>query len=173
MEVTRRYDRSGESEYFLNRKSVRLRDIHELFMDTGLGRDGYSVIGQGRIDEILSVRAQDRREIFDEAAGITKYRWRREEAERKLAAAEENLLRVGDLVTELESQLVPMGRQAENESTTPCVNSCGGSRSDCGCVSCSRPQLTVPRRRQSMCRRRRGRRTAAVPWRPSMPPQKH
>jgi len=115
VEVTRRYDRSGESEYFLNRKSVRLRDIHELFMDTGLGRDGYSVIGQGRIDEILSVRAQDRREIFDEAAGITKYRWRREEAERKLAAAEENLLRVGDLVTELESQLVPMGRQAEKE----------------------------------------------------------
>jgi len=115
VEVTRRYDRSGESEYFLNRKSVRLRDIHELFMDTGLGRDGYSVIGQGRIDEILSVRAADRREIFDEAAGITKFRYRREEAERKLAAAEENLARVGDLVNELEGQLEPMRRQAEKE----------------------------------------------------------
>ena len=113
--VTRRFYRSGESEYYINRKAVRLRDIHELFMDTGIGRDGYSVIGQGRIDEILSVRAQDRRDIFDEAAGITKFRYRRDEAERKLAAAEENLTRVSDLVGEMETQLPGLEKQAEKE----------------------------------------------------------
>ena len=80
--VTRRYGRNGDSEFFINRKSVRLKDIHELFMDTGLGRDGYSVIGQGRIDEILSIKSEDRREIFEEAAGITKFRYRKEEAEK-------------------------------------------------------------------------------------------
>ncbi len=111
--VTRRYYRSGESEFFLNRKAVRLRDIHELFMDTGLGRDGYSVIGQGRIDEILSVKSADRREIFEEAAGITKFRYRKEESERKLNACEENLVRIRDIITELENQVGPLRSQAE------------------------------------------------------------
>lgn len=111
--VTRRYYRSGESEYFLNKKHCRLRDIHELFMDTGLGRDGYSIIGQGRIDEILSLKSEDRREIFEEAAGITKFRYRKEEAERKLAATEDNLTRIRDLYDELERQVGPLEKQAE------------------------------------------------------------
>lgn len=111
--VTRRYYRSGESEYYLNRKHCRLRDIHELFMDTGLGRDGYSVIGQGRIDEVLSLKSEDRREIFEEAAGITKFRYRKEEAERRLAATEENLTRIRDVYDELERQVGPLAKQAE------------------------------------------------------------
>ncbi len=111
--VTRRYYRSGESEYYLNKKHCRLKDIHELFMDTGLGRDGYSIIGQGHIDEILSLKSEDRREIFEEAAGITKFRYRKEEAERKLAATEENLVRIRDLYSELENQAGPLGKQAE------------------------------------------------------------
>ena len=111
--VTRRYYRSGNSEFYLNRKAVRLKDIHELFMDTGLGRDGYSVIGQGRIDEILSVKSADRREIFEEAAGITKFRYRKEESEKKLDACEENLIRIRDILTELESQVGPLKTQAE------------------------------------------------------------
>ena len=111
--VTRRYYRSGQSDFFINRKSVRLKDIHELFMDTGLGRDGYSVIGQGRIDEILSVKSADRREIFEEAAGITKFRYRKEESERKLDACEENLVRIRDIITELETQVGPLKEQAE------------------------------------------------------------
>lgn len=82
--VTRRYYRSGESEYYINRQSCRLRDIHELFMDTGLGREGYAIIGQGKIDEILSTRGSERRNVFEEAAGISRYRHRKEEAERKL-----------------------------------------------------------------------------------------
>ena len=81
---TRRYYRSGESEYYINRRSARLKDINELFMDTGMGREGYSIIGQGKIDEILSVKSADRREIFEEAAGISRFRHRKEEAERKL-----------------------------------------------------------------------------------------
>ena len=92
--VTRRYNRSGESEYYINRQSVRLRDVNELFMDTGMGREGYSIIGQGKIDEILSVKSGERREIFEEAAGISKYRHRKEEAERKLERTEENLVRI-------------------------------------------------------------------------------
>lgn len=111
--VTRRYYRSGESEFYINRKAVRLKDIHEMFMDTGLGRDGYSVIGQGRIDEILSVKSADRREIFEEAAGITKFRYRKEESERKLDACEENLVRIRDIITELETQVGPLKEQAE------------------------------------------------------------
>ena len=111
--VTRRYYRSGESEYFLNKKHCRLRDINELFMDTGLGRDGYSVIGQGRIDEILALKSEDRREIFEEAAGVTKFRYRKEESERKLAATEENLIRIRDIYTELENQAGPLAKQAE------------------------------------------------------------
>lgn len=111
--VTRRYYRSGESEYFLNRKHCRLRDIHELFMDTGLGRDGYSMIGQGKIDEILSQKSEDRREVFEEAAGITKFRYRKEEAERKLTRAEDNLLRIRDIFNELQRQIGPLEKQAE------------------------------------------------------------
>ncbi len=111
--VTRRYYRSGDSEYYINRQSARLRDIHEMFMDTGLGREGYSNIGQGRIDEILSLKSADRREIFEEAAGISKYRHRKEESERKLAHTEDNLLRIGDKVSELELQLEPLRIQSE------------------------------------------------------------
>jgi len=111
--VTRRYYRSGDSEYYINRQSSRLRDIHEMFMDTGLGREGYSNIGQGRIDEILSLKSADRREIFEEAAGISKYRHRKEETERKLQHTEENLLRIGDKVSELELQLEPLKVQSE------------------------------------------------------------
>lgn len=113
IDVTRRYYRSGESEFYLNRRAVRLRDIHELFMDTGLGRDGYSVIGQGKIDDILSAKSTDRREIFEEAAGISKFRYRKEESERKLQACEDNLIRVRDIITELESQVGPLKEQAE------------------------------------------------------------
>ena len=111
--ITRRYYRTGESEYFLNREAVRLKDINELLMDTGLGRDGYSVIGQGRIAEIVSARSTDRREIFEEAAGISRFRYRKEEAERKLERTEENLLRVNDKIDELEMQVGPLEQQAE------------------------------------------------------------
>ena len=111
--VTRRYYRSGDSEFYINKQSARLRDIHEMFMDTGLGREGYSNIGQGRIDEILSLKSGDRREIFEEAAGISKYRHRKEETERKLAHTEDNLLRIGDKVSELELQLEPLKQQSE------------------------------------------------------------
>ena len=111
--VTRRYYRSGDSEYYINKQSARLRDIHEMFMDTGLGREGYSNIGQGRIDEILSLKSADRREIFEEAAGISKYRHRKEETERKLQHTQDNLLRIGDKVSELELQLEPLKAQSE------------------------------------------------------------
>ncbi len=111
--VTRRYYRSGESEYYINRQSARLRDINEMFMDTGLGKEGYSNIGQGRIDEILAVKSTDRREIFEEAAGISKYRHRKEETERRLASTEENLLRINDKISELELQVEPLRIQAE------------------------------------------------------------
>ncbi|MCD8374681.1 MAG: AAA family ATPase, partial [Oscillospiraceae bacterium] len=111
--LTRRYYRTGESEYFINREQVRLRDITSLLMDTGLGRDGYSVIGQGRIDEIVSARSTDRREIFEGAAGISRYRWRKEEAERKLAHTDENLVRINDKIDELELQVEPLRKQSE------------------------------------------------------------
>ncbi len=111
--VTRRYYRSGESEYYINRRACRLKDINELFMDTGLGREGYSIIGQGRIDEILSVKSADRREVFEEAAGISRFRHRKEEAERKLERTEENLVRINDKIGELELQVEPLRVQAE------------------------------------------------------------
>lgn len=111
--VTRRYYRSGESEYYINRQSVRLKDVMELFMDTGMGKEGYSIIGQGRIDEILSTKSGDRREIFEEAAGISKYRHRKEESERKLEHTDENLVRINDKISELELQLDPLRNQAE------------------------------------------------------------
>ena len=111
--VTRRYYRSGDSEYYINKQSARLRDINEMFMDTGLGKEGYSNIGQGRIDEILSLKSADRREIFEEAAGISKYRHRKEETERKLERTEDNLMRIGDKISELELQLEPLRVQSE------------------------------------------------------------
>ncbi|MFI3313090.1 MAG: chromosome segregation protein SMC, partial [Eubacteriales bacterium] len=111
--VTRRYYRSGDSEYYINKQTARLRDIHELFMDTGLGREGYSNIGQGRIDEILAVKSGDRRQVFEEAAGISKYRHRKEETQRRLLTTEDNLLRIGDKISELELQLEPLKAQAE------------------------------------------------------------
>ncbi len=111
--ITRRYYRSHESEYAINNVSVRLKDIHELFMDTGLGRDGYSMIGQGKIDNIISSKSGERRDIFEEAAGISKYRYRKLEAERKLTAAEDNLLRLHDIVDELEARVGPLAQQSE------------------------------------------------------------
>ena len=111
--VTRRYYRSGESEYLINKNTVRLKDINELFMDTGLGRDGYSIIGQGKIDSIVAARSEDRREIFEEAAGISRYRYRKEESERRLGKAEENLVRLRDILSELEGRVEPLRIQAE------------------------------------------------------------
>ncbi len=111
--LTRRYDRSGESEYMINRAPVRLRDVHELLMDTGLGKDGYSLIGQGKIAEIIQSKSSERREIFEEAAGISKYRYRKNESERSLARAEENLVRLRDILAELEGRVEPLREQAE------------------------------------------------------------
>jgi len=111
--LTRRYYRSGESEYYINQSLVRLKDMTELLMDTGLGREGYCIIGQGRIADILSTKSKDRREIFEEAAGISRYRHRKDESERKLQQTEENLLRIGDKISELELQIDPLREQAE------------------------------------------------------------
>ncbi|TCP52490.1 condensin subunit Smc [Tumebacillus sp. BK434] len=111
--ITRRVYRSGDSEYMINKQSCRLKDITELFMDTGLGKEAYSVIGQGRIDEILSNKSEDRRTIFEEAAGIVKYKSRKKEAEKKLDETTANLIRIGDVIGELEVQIEPMAEQAE------------------------------------------------------------
>ncbi len=110
--VTRRYYRAGDSEYFINGKAVRLRDIHELFLNTGIGREGYSIIGQGRIAEIISRKSDERRAIFEEAAGIAKYKYKKEEAEKKLLAVEDNLLRVSDIVKELEARVGPLEKES-------------------------------------------------------------
>ena len=110
--VTRRYYRSGESEYYINRRSVRLRDIYELFMNTGVGRDGYSVIGQGRIADIISKKSDERRGIFEDASGIAKYRHKKSECERKLASTEDNMTRINDIFTEVESQVIPLEKEA-------------------------------------------------------------
>ncbi len=111
--VTRRYYRTGESEYLINRQPRRLRDIYELFMNTGVGREGYSIIGQGKIAEIISKKSDERRNIFEEAAGISKYRHRKEESERKLKATQDNLDRVNDILVELESRVGPLEKDAE------------------------------------------------------------
>lgn len=111
--VTRRVHRSGESEYLINKQSCRLKDITELFMDTGIGKEAYSIIGQGRIEEILSTRSEDRRGIFEEASGIVKYKNRKRDAKRKLDDTEQNLLRIHDLVSELEDQIGPLREQSE------------------------------------------------------------
>ncbi len=113
VEVTRRYYRSGESEFLLNQVQCRLKDIRELFLDTGIGRDGYSIIGQGKIDQILSENSDDRRKVFDEAAGIVKYKLRKQDTERKLERTENNLLRLEDILSELELRLKPLQKQAE------------------------------------------------------------
>lgn len=113
VQVTRRVFRSGESEYRINGTSCRLKDIQELFMDTGVGREGYSIIGQGRIDEILSAKGDDRRRIFEEAAGIVKYKTRKNEAVHKLEKEQQNLFRVDDIIGELEVQVGPLAEQSE------------------------------------------------------------
>ncbi len=110
--VTRRYYRSGDSEYLINKQVVRLKDVHELFMNTGIGREGYSIIGQGKIAEIISQKSEERRNIFEEAAGISKYRYKKQEAEKKLSAVGDNLLRVGDILRELEGRVGPLEREA-------------------------------------------------------------
>ena len=111
--VTRRLYRSGESEYLLNGRGCRLKDIHELFYDTGIGKEGYSIIGQGQIDKILSGRPEDRRELFDEAAGIVKFKRRKAATLKKLDEEQQNLVRVTDILSELTRQLGPLERQSE------------------------------------------------------------
>ena len=111
--VTRRYYRSGESEYYINRRAVRLRDIYELFMNTGVGRDGYSIIGQGKIAEMISRKSDERRSIFEDASGIAKYRHKKSETERQLAHTEENMTRINDVFSEVEAQVVPLEKEAE------------------------------------------------------------
>lgn len=113
IKITRRVYRSGESSYSINGVECRLKDIYELFMDTGIGRDGYSIIGQGKIDEILSNKSEDRRRLFEEAAGIVKYKNRRTEAETKLEREQQNLIRITDIISEIESKIGPLEKQAE------------------------------------------------------------
>ena len=134
--VTRRYYRSGESEYYINKQSVRLKDVNELFMDTGMGREGYSIIGQGKIDEILSVKSGERREVFEEAAGISKYRHRKEEAERKLERR-----RTWCASTTRSPSWNYRWSRCANRRRPPrdfwcCGMSCGCWRSPCGWSSC-------------------------------------
>ncbi len=111
--VTRKYYRTGDSDYMINSSNVRLRDVNELFMDTGLGRDGYALVGQGRIAEIVQSKSDERREIFEEAAGISKLRYKKNEAERKLKASEENMLRLKDILSELEERVGPLKEQSQ------------------------------------------------------------
>ncbi len=111
--VTRRYYRAGESEYFINRKPCRLKDINELFMNTGIGREGYSIVGQGKIAEIISKKSEDRRGIFEETAGITKYRYKKNEAQKKLNETDENMTRIFDIFSEIESRIGPLERDAQ------------------------------------------------------------
>ena len=111
--VTRKYFRSGDSEYYINRKPVRLKDIHELFMNTGVGRTGYSIIGQGKISEIISLKSEERRGIFEEAAGIAKYKYKKNEAQKKLDGVSDNLTRVNDILSELSSRVGPLEKEAE------------------------------------------------------------
>ncbi len=114
VEITRRLYRSGESEYFFNKSPCRLKDINELFMDTGVGKEVYSIVGQNRVEEIISAKPEERRELFEEASGILKYKHRKKEARRKLEEMEKNLQRVNDLIGELENQMEPLQEQAEH-----------------------------------------------------------
>ena len=111
--ITRKYYRSGESRYEINHSTVRLKDINELFMDTGVGRDGYSMIGQGKISDIVGKRSDERRDMFEEAAGISRYRYRKSEAQRKLSAAEDNLVRLRDIFSELEGRVGPLEKESK------------------------------------------------------------
>lgn len=111
--VTRRVDRSGEGEYFINQVACRLKDVQDLFLDTGIGKDSYSIIGQGKIDEILSTKPEDRRALFEEAAGISRYKARKREAQRRLEETEQNLLRITDIIGELGQQMESLADQAE------------------------------------------------------------
>ena len=111
--VSRRLYRSGESEYMINGNSCRLKDVNELFYDTGIGKEGYSIIGQGQIDQILSSKPEDRRNLFDEAAGIVKFKLRKEAAIKKLADEKVNLTRLNDILSELEKQTGPLEKQSE------------------------------------------------------------
>ena len=111
--VSRRLYRSGESGYFINKVPCRLKDIQELFMDTGIGKDGYSIIGQGRVDQILSNKSEDRRHIFEEAAGIVKYRTRKEETKKKLEKTKVKILRINDIISEIETNIGPLKEQSE------------------------------------------------------------
>jgi len=112
--ITRRYYRSGDSEYFINKTQVRLKDVRELLMDTGLGKDGYSIIGQGKVGDIVAAKSEDRREVFEEAAGISKFRHRKDESEKKLEQTEESLVRIRDIVGELEGRIGPLKKQSED-----------------------------------------------------------
>ena len=111
--IARRVYRTGESEYTINRAACRLKDVIDLFRDTGVGRDGYSLVGQGRVDEILSSKSEDRRQIFEEAAGIVKYRARRNEAERRMENTRMNLSRVEDILGEMNARIEPLREQSE------------------------------------------------------------
>src|SRR5699024_7238578 len=111
--IGRRYYRSGNSEYSINGQNVRLKDVYELLLNTGLGRDGYAIVSQGRIAEIVGAKSSERREIFEEASGIAKYRYRKNEAEHRLAAAENNLERLREILSALEKRVVPLTRDRE------------------------------------------------------------
>ena len=111
--VTRRYFRAGESEYYINRRAVRLRDIYELFLNTGIGRDGYSIIGQGRIADMVSRKSEERRDIFEDASGIAKFRHKKTEAERKLKQTEDNMVRINDVFAEVSAQVGPLEKESE------------------------------------------------------------
>ena len=115
--VARRVYRSGESEYLINGTACRLKDVNELFYDTGIGKEGYSIIGQGQIERILNGKPEERRELFDEAAGIVKYTRRKATAQKKLEAEQQNLVRVNDILAELEKQVGPLEKQAEKAKT--------------------------------------------------------
>ena len=114
VKITRKYYRSGDSEYRINDKPSRLKDIYELFLNTGIGREGYSVIGQGKISEVLSQKSDERRHIFEEAAGISKFRYRKNDAQKKLAETDTNLIRLNDIVSEISLRIGPLERDAEN-----------------------------------------------------------
>lgn len=119
--ITRKMFRNGESEYKINNASVRLKDVIDITRDTGIGKEGYSIIGQGKIDEILSSKPLQRRRVFEEAAGIMKYRARKEESERKLEKTDENLTRVEDILEELNSRLEPLKVQGGADEKVPCA----------------------------------------------------
>ena len=156
--IGRRYYRSGESEYTINGQSVRLKDVYELLLDTGLGRDGYAIVGQGRIAEIVGAKSTERREIFEEASGIAKYRYRKNEAERRLAAAEGNLERLRDILGELEKRVGPLKRDSERRSSSWHIPRpargwklpCGWIQSAAHRIRCGTSSASMRRRKATM-----------------------